>query len=33
MSEYVFPAHRTEFVVELPTAEPSGTPSGLRLVE
>jgi GntR family transcriptional regulator len=33
MSEYVFPAHRTEFVVELPTAEPSGAPSGLRLVE
>ena len=33
MSVHVFPAHRTEFVVELPTAEPSITPSGLRLVE
>ncbi len=33
MSEYVFPAHRTEFVVELPNAEPSSAPSGLRLVE
>ncbi len=33
VSEHVFPAHRTEFVVELPNAEPSITPSGLRLVE
>ena len=33
MSEHVFPAHRTEFVVDLPQAEPSITPSGLRLVE
>jgi GntR family transcriptional regulator len=31
VSEHVFPAHRTEFVVELPQAEPSMTPSGLRL--
>ena len=33
MSEHLFPAHRTEFVVELPLAEPSLTPAGLRLVE
>jgi GntR family transcriptional regulator len=33
LSEHVFPAHRTEFVVDLPQAEPSITPSGLRLVE
>jgi len=33
MSEHVFPAHRTEFVVELPQAEPSVLPTGLRLVE
>ena len=33
VSEHLFPAHRTEFVVELPQAEPSMTPSGLRLVE
>ena len=33
MSEHVFPAHRTEFVVDLPQAEPSMTPSGLRLVD
>lgn len=32
-SEFVFPAHRTEFVVELPHAEPSIAPTGLRLVE
>jgi GntR family transcriptional regulator len=32
-SEHVFPAHRTEFVVELPHVEPSIAPSGLRLVE
>ncbi len=33
MSEHVFPAHRTEFVVDLPHAEPSISPSGLRLVD
>jgi len=33
MSEHRFPAHRTEFVVDLPNDEPSITPSGLRLVE
>jgi GntR family transcriptional regulator len=33
VSEHVFPAHRTEFVVDLPQAAPSMTPSGLRLVE
>lgn len=33
VSEHVFPAHRTEFVVELPSTEPSIAPSGLRLVE
>ena len=33
LSEHVFPAHRTEFVVDLPQAEPSIAPSGLRLVE
>ena len=33
MSEHIFPAHRTEFTVELPLAEPSIVPSGLRLVE
>ena len=33
VSEHMFPAHRTEFVVELPQAEPSMTPSGLRLVD
>ncbi|MEO1055565.1 MAG: GntR family transcriptional regulator [Actinomycetota bacterium] len=33
LSEHLFPAHRTEFVVDLPQAEPSMTPSGLRLVE
>jgi GntR family transcriptional regulator len=32
LSEHVFPAHRTEFVVELPNAAPSVTPTGLRLV-
>lgn len=32
-SEFVFPAHRTEFVVELPHADPSIAPTGLRLVE
>jgi GntR family transcriptional regulator len=33
VSEFVFPAHRTEFVVELPRVEPSIGPSGLRLVD
>jgi GntR family transcriptional regulator len=33
VSEHLFPAHRTEFVVDLPLAEPSMTPSGLRLVD
>ena len=33
LSEHVFPGHRTEFVVEMPRAEPSISPSGLRLVE
>lgn len=33
VSEHVFPAHRTEFVVSLPTSEPSIAPSGLRLVD
>jgi len=32
LSTHVFPAHRTEFVVDLPEAEPSIAPSGLRLV-
>jgi GntR family transcriptional regulator len=33
LSEHVFPAHRTEFVVELPYAPPSIAPTGLRIVE
>lgn len=33
VSEHFFPAHRTEFVVDLPHDEPSITPAGLRLVE
>ncbi len=33
VAEHVFPAHRTEFVVELASPEPSMAPSGLRLVE
>ncbi len=33
VSEHTFPAHRTEFLVELSTAEPSLAPSGLRLLE
>ncbi len=33
VSEHLFPAHRTEFVVELPQSEPSMTPSGLRIVD
>ena len=32
-SVYVFPAHRTEFVVDLPRADHSNVPTGLRLVE
>jgi GntR family transcriptional regulator len=33
LSEHLFPAHRTEFVVDLPHDEPSIAPTGLRLVE
>ncbi len=33
VSEHVFPAHLTEFSVELPVADSSIAPSGLRLVE
>lgn len=33
VSEHVFPGHRTEFVVDLPAADRSMAPSGLRLVE
>jgi GntR family transcriptional regulator len=33
LSESVFPASRTEFVVDLPGAETSMAPAGLRLVE
>ena len=33
VSEHVFPAHLTEFVVDLPHADRSIAPSGLRLVE
>ncbi|MGH9138316.1 MAG: GntR family transcriptional regulator [Acidimicrobiales bacterium] len=33
VSEHVFPAHLTEFVVDLPSAERSMAPSGLRLVQ
>lgn len=33
LSEHIFPAHRTEFVVDLPLAEPSTMPTGLRLVD
>ena len=33
ISQHVFPAHRTEFVVDLAHAAPSMAPSGLRLVE
>ena len=32
-SEHVFPAHRTEFVVDLPQSARSIAPSGLRLVD
>jgi GntR family transcriptional regulator len=31
MSEFVFPGHLTEFVVDLPQVEPSMAPTGLRL--
>ncbi len=33
LSEHIFPAHRTEFVVDLPLAEASIAATGLRLVE
>lgn len=33
LSRFVFPAHRTEFVVDLPHADRSMAPTGLRLVE
>ena len=33
LSEHIFAAHRTEFVVELPQSAPSLVPSGLRLVD
>jgi GntR family transcriptional regulator len=33
LSEHVFPAHRTEFVVDLPMAERSIAPTGMRLVD
>jgi len=33
VSEHLFPAHRTEFVVDLPQAEASITPSGVRIVD
>jgi GntR family transcriptional regulator len=33
LSVHIFPGHRTEFVVDLPSTEPSIAPSGLRLVE
>jgi len=33
VSEHLFPAHRTEFVVDLPRAEPTMTPVGLRIVD
>jgi GntR family transcriptional regulator len=33
ISEHVFPAHRTEFVVDLPHSERSIAPTGMRLVE
>jgi GntR family transcriptional regulator len=33
MSEHVFAAHRTEFVVDLPQVDRSIAPSGLRVVE
>ncbi len=33
LAEYVFPSHRTEFIVALPHVQASIAPSGLRLVE
>ena len=33
VGDYVFPGHRTEFIVDLPQVEPSIAPSGLRLLE
>ncbi|MFP5254885.1 MAG: GntR family transcriptional regulator [Acidimicrobiia bacterium] len=33
LSEHLYPAHRTEFVVDLPVAQPSMAVTGLRLVE
>ena len=33
LAEHVFPAHRTEFVVDLPATGESMAPSGLRLVD
>ncbi len=33
VSRHVFPGHRTEFVVDLPYAQQSMAPSGLRLVD
>ncbi len=33
MSEHLFPAHRTEFVVDLPNDPPTSIPTGLRLVD
>jgi GntR family transcriptional regulator len=33
LSEHLFPAHRTEFVVDLPNDPPTAIPTGLRLVE
>lgn len=33
LSEHVYPAHRTEFVVDLPATPPSMAITGLRLVE
>ncbi len=33
IGDYVFPAHRTEFTVELASTEPSIAPGGLRLLE
>ena len=32
LSEHVFPAHRTELVVDLPSTDQSIAPSGLRLL-
>lgn len=33
VSEHIFPAHRTEFVIDLPRPERSIAPSGIRLVD